>query len=746
MAKAQLVRHNGAPAIEIDGRIFPPMTATITTSMWALGSTERKIDRAYYENLGKAGIKIYYVMCNNLTLDQNAVEDFAKEAEVILDAVPDAYIMVRFTLIPTAEWIKNNPDEVVTYSDGRKIPTRITAESHYVYADGMPSLCSEKWRNDMGKVMLETLNKIRELPFANRICGYFLGAGGTSEWYYINPIEDFKTGAYGDLSPAFRKEFAKFLSSKYGTDKVAPEVPGIESRFYTQEIDTILANPPRLRAAQKPPEPPSNGTNHGSFLNIDAFPHTYDFYRAWHEGTANSVIYFAKLLKESFPDSLVGAFYGSMGGSEIVWASNGAGVMKILESGYVDFMANPGVYENRQPGGHTGQRVAWDSFRLHNAIYVVEDDVRTHAENRFFSEMVEMFSMDDTLNVLKRDFGRNICTDTQGWWFDQHIGGGRYKFPEVYELFARQSEIAHLAYSLDRNKESEIAFIYDEESVHTASKQTTDECVQHIRNYEIANIGAPADCYYHNDMALDTMPDYKLYVFANCYYLSDTERETIHRKLAKNNATALFLYANGLINPDREKMLDVSHIYELTGIRCNEIMDNHSPMLRIAEGSHPIAERLDPREIFGAFTKQRKSSMVFIPHYHPRSYLYPVIYPDDKDATIIARYAMTNLPAVSIKENSGFTSVYYGAKYISAPFIREIARFAGCHIFEEEGNVLYANKSFITVHAAQTGRITLRFKEKCSPYELYEQKYYAENVTEITFDAKCGDTKMFKIT
>jgi len=175
MAKAQLVRHNGAPAIEIDGRIFPPMTATITTSMWALGSTERKIDRAYYENLGKAGIKIYYVMCNNLTLDQNAVEDFAKEAEVILDAVPDAYIMVRFTLIPTAEWIKNNPDEVVTYSDGRKIPTRITAESHYVYADGMPSLCSEKWRNDMGKVMLETLNKIRELPFANRICGYFLG-------------------------------------------------------------------------------------------------------------------------------------------------------------------------------------------------------------------------------------------------------------------------------------------------------------------------------------------------------------------------------------------------------------------------------------------------------------------------------------------------------------------------------------------------------------------------------------------
>ena len=54
MAKSKLVNQNGAPAIEIDGKIYPPMTATVTTSMLALGSTERKIDREYYENLGKS--------------------------------------------------------------------------------------------------------------------------------------------------------------------------------------------------------------------------------------------------------------------------------------------------------------------------------------------------------------------------------------------------------------------------------------------------------------------------------------------------------------------------------------------------------------------------------------------------------------------------------------------------------------------------------------------------------------------
>lgn len=745
MSTARLVKHNGAMAIEINGKLYPPMTATITTSMLCFNSKEHKIDVEYFKNLGESGIKIFYVMCNNLSADKNGVKDFAAEAEAILKAVPDGYIIMRVSLLPSEEWLKENPSQIVQYSDGRKIHTRLTAESLAIEADGMPSLCSRKWREYMGKALIETVDEVKKLSFADRIVGCFLCAGGTSEWYYINPIEDFSTGAYADLSEAFKEEYKGFLDKKYGEGKAEPVVPDAASRFYTSEVDRLVASPGRVYAGQSAPLTPSNGTNFGAFLDIDNYPRTFDFYRAWHEGTANSIIYFAKLLKEHYGEFLVGAFYGSMGGSEIVWASNGAGVIKVLESGYVDFLADPGVYENRQPGGFTGQRVAWDSFNIHNAMFVVEDDVRTHAENRYFGEMVEMFTLDDTLNVLKRDFGRDICDDLQGWWFDQHVGGGRYKFPEVYELFARQQKIGELAYSLDRRKNNEIAFIYDEESVHTVSRQTTDECVQDIRNYEIANIGAPVDCYYHNDMANDSMPDYKLYVFTNCFYLSDSEREAIKKKLAKNNATALFLYGNGIINPDKEKMLDVKNVSELTGIECACLNENHSPMFRINEKTHKITERFDSRKIFGAFLKERKASVGFIQLAKPRSYLYPVIYPNDSTAESIASFAQTGLPAVSVKKLDGFTSVYCGTKYISADFIREVARFAGCHIYEEDGNVLYANRNFITVHAAKSGEITVKLKEKGSAYELYENKYYAENANEFTFAAKSGDTKMFLI-
>ncbi len=743
MAKANIVKHNGYPAICVDGKMYPPMTATVVTCRVPLGETGRTVDKDYYKALGDSGIKIYYILCNNLEADPNGVQDFAEEASTLLSVVPDAYIMVRIVLNPSKKWMDENPDEIVKYSDNRKISTIIRTESYTFEADGMFCLCSQKWREDYGKVLLKTMDAIDALPFGDRIIGYFLGGGTNAEWFQPNPSEFFNEGVYSDLSGAFRREFQSYLDETYGKGKVRAEIPGIESRLYATELDKKTENPKRALAAHPAPVPPLNGTNRGTFLDMDTCRNTFDFYYARSLGTANSILYFAKLVKEHRPDTLTGSFYGGVSYGTVSSVSSG-GVMKILKSGYVDFLANPGMYENRQPGGFTGQRQAYDSYRLHNAMFIVEDDTRTHAENAYFGELYEMFTMEDTLNVLKRDFGRNICNDLQSWWFDQHIGGGRYKFDEVYKLFARQQEIGQLAYSLDRTKENEVAFIYDEESVYVTNRNTTDDSLLTIRNYEIANIGLGTDCYLHNDLSNPDMPDYKLYVFCNCFYLTDKEREEIKKKLQKNHATALFLYGNGFINPDREKKMDASYIEELTGIKCKERMEKFTPMFKAEEG-FAFTERLDKSKYYGWFDKLRKCNQASVTQHMPRSYLFPLLYAEDDKAEVLGTYMQEKLPAVVLKEADGFTSLYCGTKYISADFLREAARLAGCHIYEEDGNVLYANKNFITVHGAKSGRVTLKFKTKTSPFELYEQKRYGENVSEISFDLKKGETKMFRV-
>ena len=753
----EIKNHNGRPAVFIDGVPYPPMMATIRT----IDKSEILFDREYFENLGKAGIKIYFLICDTVWLKPDAIEVFDREARALLEAVPDAYIVPRIGLHPNNEWIEANPDECVRYNDGSSPPVFLFTESYQNDLPRFYSLCSEKWREDAGKALEESWKLIMELPYADRIIGCFLAAGGTSEWYYIPQNVLWDKGICLDHSPAFRREFSSYLRDMYGTDENLqkhwknpdatidnPPIPEIDKHYYCELCDAEAAKPRDvMRSNAEPPPPYGNGTNVGSFADLDKNPDVYDFYRAWHIGTAKSVLHFAKIIKNATPDKLVGAFYGAQGCVNFLRSSTNGATRMILESDCVDFLANPGVYENREPGGFTGQRVIQDTFALYNKIYIVEDDARTSMENRYFRDKYRIYDMTDTVNVLKREFGRNICDDVHAWWFDQILGGRRYRDPEVYKLFTKQQEIAKEAYSLDRTKKSEIAFIFDEESMQATSFQTTRDLVEMLRNYEIARVGAPVDQYYHNDMANPNMPSYKLYVFVNTLVISDEERAVIHEKLRRDNAVALWLYAPGFINPKADKKMSVEHMKALTGIDTAMLAERHDAVFRWNGEEHPISAPLDKRAFYGRFDRERSvANYVIAPPvvYYP-TYLYPVFYSCDENAKNLAYFLNNGLPAVTVKDCGGFTSIMYGSKSIKCDVLREAARFAGVHIWYESDDVSYIGANYVTFHASSTGKKTLKLPEKATVFEVYEGKCYGENVTEFSFDAYLGETKMFRL-
>ena len=68
---AELINHNGRPAISVDGKIYPPMMATIRTM------EDRKrilFDEEYFAALGKSGIRIFFLICDTLWLKPTALE------------------------------------------------------------------------------------------------------------------------------------------------------------------------------------------------------------------------------------------------------------------------------------------------------------------------------------------------------------------------------------------------------------------------------------------------------------------------------------------------------------------------------------------------------------------------------------------------------------------------------------------------------------------------------------------------
>ena len=757
---AKIKKLGSRPAIFVDGKFYPPMMATIRTRKDRI---DIDFDREYFENLGKAGIKIYFLICDTIDLYPEAFDMFDREAKLLLDAVPDAYIIPRIGMHPTNEWIAANPDECVKYSDGESPPVHLFSESYETDLPAHYSLASEKWRIERSEALKKTLAKLKEQPYSDRIIGYFLAAGGTSEWYYmLSPIDYAGERTLGH-SVAFKREFTKYLTEKYGTDEnlqahwnnpnatlADPPIPEYDKHYFVDLVDDDATVPKiRMYANTRTPPLATNGYNFGSFPDFDIACDVYDFYRAWNLATADSVLHFARTIKEFDPEYLVGAFYGSQGCINHIVSSSVGGNVKVLNSEYIDFLAAPGVYENRLPGGFTGQRQVQDSFALHNKIYIVEDDVRTVAEGEYHKNLYQIYDMTDSINVMKREFGRNICEDVQSWWFDQLIGGGRYKYPEIYSLIAKQQKIAEDAYTLDRTKASEIALIIDEESMQASSHHTTRSTLEIFRNYELAKVGAPIDQYYHNDMDNPDMPSYKLYVFVNLYVLTPEEREVIHRKLKADGATALWLYAPGMVDPSKVKnKASAENVEALTGIKCEIDNAKHDSIFRWNGESHPITNAFDNRELYGTCDRRRILSLIgqkYDRKYLFDAYMYPTVFSVDENAENLAYFLTTGIPAVTVKECDGFTSILHGSKYLKSDELREIARFAGCHIYSESDDTFYANKNFILHHAAESGKKTVKLPKRCSPYEVYEEKFYGKDVTEIEFDSYLGETKMFKL-
>ena len=785
MATAKLVNHGGAPAIEVDGKILPPMAFTFVRDS---DEKPRRVKSEYCRALGECGIKLYFIISNTEWTEPGSIDLAEGEILGILKENPDAYFIMRMGVYPPLEWVKENPDECVKYSDGvERSPGRITC-THSVKYPRMFSLCSDVWRNDAARALTEAYGILMKKPYADRIIGFFFCAGGTSDWYYPAPLTftekteykdtggfdhgygfDYTRGTneasecYGDLSPAFEREFSRYLKAKYGTNEALraawcdpeadidePKIPGTKERYYVDGVDADVTNTRPVPYGSPRREPPTNGTNIGHFADMKKHRDVFDFYRALHLGTAETIIHLGKTIKEiSDGRMLTGAFYGAEGSTRIFDYSNVGGVYKILESPYVDMLSSPELYENRQPGAFAGTRQTTDSFALNGKIVFSEDDERTHLDGDLYRTSHECYTAEDTVNILKRTFGRDIAENTYGWWFEQQWnGGGRFSDEKICDVFKRQQKVAEEAYAkADRTRVSEIAFIYDEESYHVISSECTHVAVELFRGYEIDRIGAPTDRYFHNDLANPDMPDYKLYVFVNTLYLTDAEREVIKNKLKRNNATALFLYGAGVINPDREDVLSAKNTAELVGMDMELRPELVSGKFKFCDKENKFNKYLDRYAVHGELSRKMwaNNSAVMTREKNSRNVLYPGIWCTDGDAECIAYNCETEMPAISVKKQNGYTSVYCASRYVSADVIRGVADFAGCHIWSTTDDVTYIGRNYVTIHASSTGKKLIALPESASAFEVYENKFYSKDSTELTVDMKFGETKMFEL-
>jgi len=634
------------------------------------------------------------------------------------------FLWVGISTNPPKWWLENNPEEIQTQTEEKIV-----------------SFGSQLWREEVGKALKELINILKETPIFERPSLFRIGGGHTGEWFYIGgPVR------YGiDRSPAMRKTWQLWVKNKYKGEEELRNA-WKDERVTFEDIDI-------------PTKYEEMTTDCLSFRDPLRSKKVIDFYEFYNEVVADAFIYFAKVVKENIGDKgLVGGFYGHM----LDWIGNPfmachighLRLSKVLDSPYVDWIGWPNSYHKRQIGSEAFFVSIEDSIKLHNKLPIAEMDCRTdltRPEHEICGDRPAYRK--DTIEMMKRDFGKTLTRSIDGYWLD--LRGGWYDDPELISLILKCRQIHKDSIKMERNSNAEIAVLVDEDSHFYQGLRDTyvvDTFISsEIRACDmLGRIGAPYDIYLLNDIFQNELGKYKMYIFPNAFYIDKNRRAQINKLLKKDGKTLVLLYAPGLIN---EEGIKEENMKELTGIDLKIDKVSCECFIHITNLEHPITA-IGKTSINKGWEEDPKGGIIlpFLVFLSMHNYfgvhksIGPIIYSNDREAIILGKYTYDESKVgFCVKSMPNWHSVFIGTPYAPPSIFRGIAKFSGVHIYNYTDDVCYISKRYIVLHTLGAGKRQISLPKVSNVYDLFSEKQIAKNVTSFEIECPARSTTILMI-
>jgi hypothetical protein len=637
--------------------------------------------------------------------------------EQVLDADPQANFHLRIHLEMPGWWQKLYPQECEVLSDGKRM---------------CQSFASILWRTQAQDFLKALIQHLKDVDLFDRVAAYQAGTGSTGEWVKGPGAMGLTCG---DYSEPMRRHFQSWLKVTYQDD--------------LSSLQEHWANPSVTFETATVPTPDAQfHARLFTFRDPQKERAVIDYYRCLAELSADLCIDFCSTIKEtSNGKALAGAFYGYL--MELAWnagffgegldseystyqRSGHLGLSKVLQSPQVDFLVSPYSYGFRGIGGDGPAMPPAESLRIHNKLYIFEDDSRTHLTHHDHPNYGKAATLEQSLAILKRNFCY-VLTHGQGMWW---LAGGSPQTPhidpsqeiEFKNLLRQFQEIGRFGLNLDRSPSAEIAVLLDTNSFYYESlKNSLDlPLIFQQKLWGLSHLGAPHDVYLLQDFLDGKIKPYKLYIFLNAFHLDDSQRAAMYREIRQQGRVALWLYAPGFLNRNSS----IENMIELTGIEFSSGDHPWGPLIHLTNRQHPITRGLSQDIIWGT-----------------NNLLCPIFHANDRDAVILGNvvYAQGRcLPGFIVKEFPEWVSIYSAAPNLPASVLRNIARFAGVHLYNDEGDVLYATQHLLAIHSASGGQRSITLPEKSEIiYELFSNTLVAEDCEIFTTDLPSPSTSLF---
>ncbi|MBO4631494.1 MAG: beta-galactosidase [Lentisphaeria bacterium] len=653
-------RFNSNGMLEINGKLYPPVMANMY-----MGDQSIPRRKVIVTDFAAAGIdvqafNVYTAWAGDYEYDWKKLDEML---EMHVKSCPTVKLNVMVRLI-APEWFK------------KKYPEELEMQAANFKEDNPPLkpclkagglLGSEKFRKMSEKFLEAFIEHCEKGPYANHIYSYQLFAGDAGEWYWPGLFAGTSLTGYSEPT---RQGLIKFLRKKYNND-----VNALRKAWRNDQLtfETVKMPSPKRRLSSE----------HGLFRDPATAQDIYDIRCYLNARTAECFLSATSLVRRLAPKKIVGIY----GGYAMLFAK-GVPIMfsglqtlsQSIRSSSIDFIATPldyGLRRYKMPGVNINAFEA--SAALYNKSIWREEDIPTHLYELDLNS--RSGSLRETLEVKRRAFGYTLA-GRAGFWYCWQMNLPGFHQDEIMEDSAKMKKIADASVNRSRKSVAKVALIFDEyESLMYTNAagygRFMNACSWSFYR-DMHNSGIPFDVYFPDDLANPKMPDYKMYVFLNQWAISDKLADIIRKKLARNQAMAVWQYAPGYIY---NKRFDLNNMKKLTGISFTENMKqrNFAPE-QIRYSKSPLAQGLSLED-----------SLTLSPAFSAKQEPGTEILATANGLNILARAGRS----------------LWSLLPLTPELIRNLARSEGIHIYSNDGNTLVVNESYLMVHTRKDGPFTV---------------------------------------
>jgi hypothetical protein len=707
---------NESPELLLDGKV--------ADRVWARPDLPGFLATDKIDLYKDAGIRIHLVsMSQPQLLFWDGGEDYYPEMletylRWICNYDEDALLIpyVGFRTSGPYKWVRNHLDECTLMSNGERYDA--------------PSAASELWRRDVRVAIERIVRHIDGCDIADRVIGYNF-VQGANEWFaYSAYHRDPWRRGFADYSEPFQNRFRAYVKTRYEGDEQALRRAWKDDSvtFETVEVPNV-------------DERLSFGHDGMFFARETLGMKLVDFYTCWHETWADLAESYCRTAKEASARKILcglmsGYTYsGALAGYAQV--SNYGGARMLFASPYVDFFQSPYHYLNRSfPGVHFAQH-APESVMLRGKLFVDQLDTKTHLK-RNAANNTNARTPWETEQILKRDVAHALGKNCHCYWMEIYHGvfGGfsapvkwdpmDFDDPAIKATIAELTALAEQMPELRPRPVTEVAWFTSKESPYHMRCDYLFErfFVDALRQWQLPCLGTPFDDYVFEDLP-DVTRDYKVMIFPNANYMSSAVRRLIRQKIA-DGATAVFFYAPGYVD---ENGPSLANCRELTGLELAMVPRRdwlhvqftrpyHALMRGVAETGY--GTNIDPA-VLNATQEWMRFPGNVIDDYR----FNPVFHCVDPQADVLAEltdFRVTHgvgdenpasIPRGEITPNgkAGLVVkplgkgrvIWSAAPLLPVAVLRNILREAGVHLYSPDGDLVYANDSFLTICAQTEG-------------------------------------------